>query len=195
MNTLVIVAHPNPMSFNKRGILEAVRSALAAKGASMVVRDLYEMHFNPILSTSDFESLQQGKTPKDIKKEQDYIRWAKNIVVIAPTWWIGRPAILQGYYDRVLSNGFAFEYGPNGAKGLLINEKVLVINTAGTSEPVYDSWPGSKELLKRPTTEGIFNFCGIKEVEHLQFYGIPTSTPEERDQMLEKVVLAVRKME
>jgi NAD(P)H dehydrogenase (quinone) len=191
MNTLVVVAHPNPASFNKNGILPTVLAALAEKGDEVRVRDLYELNFNPVLGPSDFEALGRGEVADDVRVEQEHIRWANNIIVINPTWWIGRPAILQGYFDRVLTYGFAFEYGPTGARGLLTNDKALVINTAGTPEMVFDSWPGSKELLGRPVTEGTMAFCGIANATHLQFYGVVMASPEERAAMLDQVTAAV----
>jgi NAD(P)H dehydrogenase (quinone) len=191
MNTLIIVAHPNPASFNKSGILETVKATLTEQGHEYRVRDLYEINFNPILSGADFAAFQSGTIPADIQAEQDHIRWAKKIVVIYPIWWIGRPAIFQGYIDRVFSYGFAFEYGEAGAKGLLDIDKTLIINTAGTPEHVYDGWNESKQLLGRPSVEGIFYFSGVKQVEHLQFYGLPSSTPEQREEMLAKVKSSV----
>jgi NAD(P)H dehydrogenase (quinone) len=191
MNTLVVVAHPNPASFNKSGILETVKKTLAEKGNEVRVRDLYELNFNPVLSSSDFAGFQSGNIPADIKVEQEHIKWANNIVLIAPIWWIGRPAILQGYYDRVFSFGFAFTVGEQGAVGLLKNEKALVINTAGSPEFVYDGWPNSKELLARPTVEGVLAYSGIKNVQQVQFFGVATSTLEQREEMLAKVADAV----
>jgi NAD(P)H dehydrogenase (quinone) len=191
MKTLVIVGHPNPVSFNKSGILTTVTEALMAKGHEVVVRDLYEMGFNPILSGADFASFQTGQMPADIKAEQDYISWATNIIVIHPTWWIGRPAIVQGYYDRVLAFNFAFTVDQNGARGLLKNEKVLIINTAGTPENIYDGWPDSKALLSRPSVEGVFGYCGIKHVNQLQLFGVAGSSDEQRVEMLNKVKEAV----
>jgi NAD(P)H dehydrogenase (quinone) len=192
MNTLVVIAHPNPASFNKNGILATVKATLADKGSEVRVRDLYEINFNPVLSGKDIEGIQSGNLPADIKEEQEHLTWANNIIVIAPVWWIGRPAILQGYFDKVLTNGFAFKYGPEGPVGLLQIEKALLINTAGTPEPVYDGWAGSKELLSRPTTEGVFYFTGIKQVQHVPLYGIGFSTPEQREAMLAQVAEVVK---
>lgn len=184
MKTLIIVAHPNPASFNKNGILKTVVSQLTSKNHEVVVRDLYEMKFNPILSGDDFASFQTGKTPDDIKKEQEHISWANNIILIYPVWWIGRPAIIQGYFDRVLSYNFAFTVDQNGARGLLNSEKGLIINTAGTSEFVYDAWTNSKQLISRPVTEGVLGYCGVKEVKQVTLYGIAGSTDEQREQIL-----------
>jgi NAD(P)H dehydrogenase (quinone) len=187
MKTLVIVGHPNPASFNKSGIVTTVQETLISKGHEVVVRDLYALGFNPVLSGGDFAAFQTGQVPADIKAEQDYISWANNIIIIHPTWWIGRPAIIQGYYDRILSFNFAFTVDANGSRGLLKTDKVLIINTAGTPESMYDNWPDSKGLLSRPNVEGVFSYCGIKNVQQVQFYGIGTSSAEDRAAMLQQV--------
>jgi NAD(P)H dehydrogenase (quinone) len=187
MKTLIVVAHPNPVSFNKNGILKTVTESLLAQNHEVVVRDLYELNFNPILSGADFAEFQTGQMPVDIKTEQEHISWATNIVLIYPVWWIGRPAIMQGYFDRVMAFNFAFTVDQNGARGLLTLEKGLIINTAGTPEFVYDAWPDSKQLISRPATEGVLGYCGVKNVKQLTFFGVAHSTDEQRAKMLEDV--------
>ena len=187
MKTLVVVAHPNPASFNKNGIVETVVSELKSKNHEVIIRDLYELNFNPILSSADFGAFASGNTPADIQTERDHISWATNIVLVYPVWWIGRPAIMQGYFDRVLGFNFAFTVDENGARGLLQNEKALVINTAGTPEFVYDGWPASKELISRPVAEGVLSYCGIKNVKQLTFFGIVGSTDEQRAKVLSDI--------
>lgn len=187
MKTLVVVAHPNPASFNKNGIVETVVSELKSKNHEVVVRDLYELNFNPVLSGADFGAFAEGNTPADIQTERDYISWANNIVLVYPVWWIGRPAIMQGYFDRVLGFNFAFTVDENGARGLLKNEKALVINTAGTPEFIYDAWPDSKSLITRPVAEGVLGYCGITNVKQMTFFGIAGSTDEQRAQILSEI--------
>lgn len=187
MKTLVVVAHPNPASFNKNGIVETVVSELKIKNHEVIVRDLYELNFNPVLSGIDFAAFAEGKTPADIQTERDYISWATNIVLVYPVWWIGRPAIMQGYFDRVLGFNFAFTVDENGARGLLKNEKALVINTAGTPEFIYDAWPDSKSLISRPVAEGVLGYCGITNVKQMTFFGIAGSTDEQRAQILSEI--------
>lgn len=187
MKTLVVVAHPNPASFNKNGIVETVVSELKSKNHEVVVRDLYELNFNPVLSGTDFGAFAEGKTPADIQTERDHISWATNIVLVYPVWWIGRPAIIQGYFDRVLGFNFAFTVDENGARGLLKNEKALVINTAGTPEFIYDAWPDSKSLISRPVAEGVLGYCGITNVKQLTFFGIAGSTDEQRAEILSEI--------
>jgi NAD(P)H dehydrogenase (quinone) len=94
---------------------------------------------------------------------------------------------MQGYFDRILGFNFAFTVDQNGARGLLKNEKALVINTAGSPEFVYDGWPDSKNLVSRPVTEGVLGYCGISNVKQMTFFGLPSSTDEQREKMLADV--------
>ncbi|MBC7525064.1 MAG: NAD(P)H-dependent oxidoreductase [Flavobacterium sp.] len=73
MKTLIVVAHPNPASFNKNGIVETVISALKEKNHEIIVRDLYELNFNPVLSGADFGAFASGNAPADIQTERDFI--------------------------------------------------------------------------------------------------------------------------
>ena len=187
MKTLVVVAHPNPASFNKNGIVATVVEELKNKNHEIIIRDLYELNFNPILSGADFGAFASGIVPTDIQTERNHISWATNIVLIYPVWWIGRPAIMQGYFDRVLGFNFAFTVDENGSRGLLKNEKAIVINTAGTPEFVYDSWPDSKALISRPVSEGVLGYCGITNVKQMTFFGIIGSTDEQRANILSEI--------
>jgi NAD(P)H dehydrogenase (quinone) len=187
MKTLVVVAHPNPASFNINGIVATVLEELKNKQHEVIVRDLYAMNFNPVLSGADFGAFATGSVPADIQTERDHVSWATNIVLVYPVWWIGRPAMMQGYFDRILGFNFAFTVDQNGARGLLKNEKALVINTAGSPEFVYDGWPDSKNLVSRPVTEGVLGYCGISNVKQMTFFGLPSSTDEQREKMLADV--------
>jgi len=118
MNYLIVYAHPNPKSFN-HAIKERVEAKLKKEKKKYSVRDLYAMKWNPVLGGADFEVMQGGKTPEDIKAEQNYIKEADVVIFIHPIWWFGMPAVLKGYVDRVFSYGFAYEVGKEGVKGIL----------------------------------------------------------------------------
>ena len=72
-NILLIYGHPKtPTSFNY-SLKEKLVSALKNRGHSVLVRDLYEVSFNPLLSSDDLAKLHNGEIPNDIKKEQEFI--------------------------------------------------------------------------------------------------------------------------
>ena len=183
MKHLIVYAHPNPKSFN-HAILETTVRELERKGHQVVVRDLYSLHFNPILSGTDFEVFQAGTVPADIKEEQDHISTADVITMIYPIWWAGLPAMIKGYIDRVFSYGFAYKYSEEGSPvGLLAGKKGLIINTQGTPGEYYDS-TGMTEALKKTSDTGILSFCGIESVGHVFFGAVPAVDDAVRHGML-----------
>ncbi|RMH80373.1 MAG: flavodoxin family protein [Acidobacteria bacterium] len=181
---LIVYAHPNPKSFN-HAIKDRVRQVLESKG-HVEVRDLYELSFNPILSSRDFETLLSGGVPLDIALEQDYIKKSELLVFVYPIWWTGMPAILKGYIDRVFSYGFAYAERDGQLVGLLTDKKVIIINTLGASELDYVP-SGMEECLKKTTDLGVFNFCGMQVLKHIFLYSVPTVSHEERVNMLDRV--------
>ncbi|MFC5652357.1 NAD(P)H-dependent oxidoreductase [Paenibacillus solisilvae] len=186
MNHLIVAAHPNPESFN-HAILQTAVQALKAKGHEVVVRDLYALQFEPVLTLEDFSALRTGQIPSDIKAEQEYIASADVITFVYPIWWTGLPAILKGYVDRVFAYGFAYAYGKDGTiEKLLPGKKGLFINTHGTPGEIYDS-NGMTDALKKTSDVGIFEFCGIEVVDHLLFGAVSQVDDAARKEMLKQV--------
>ena len=181
MKHLVVYAHPNPESFN-HAILNTVVESLQGQGHEVTVRDLYAIGLDPVLK---FEG--KGEISQEIKAEQEYISKADAITLIYPIWWTGMPAILKGYIDRVYSYGFAYQYNAEGGiDKLLAGKKGLIINTHGTPKDIYDSI-GMTEALKKTSTAGIFEFCGIESVGHLTFGSVPSVDDATRKGMLEEI--------
>jgi putative NADPH-quinone reductase len=94
------------------------------------------------------------------KKYQTKIKKADKLIFIYPLWWGSMPAILKGFFDRILTPGFGYYYKKNGLpEKLLKGKKAAVFITSG-SPIIYN------ELLQDRFTFGIskdiLNFCGIK---------------------------------
>lgn len=185
MNVVVLYAHPNPKSFS-HALLETVSGELAAAGHSVVVRDLYELGFDPVLKGSDFTALRSGETPADILREQGFVRDADLVVAVHPVWWFGMPAILKGYIDRVFCHGFAYSFGADGVKGLLKGKKALVLNTTGGDEGGYDGH-GFKDALLKTVDAGVYGFCGMEVVHHHFCFAVQTAGEDVRKSMLDGV--------
>lgn len=192
MDSLIIVAHPNPGSARSMNasILAAAKKILAAKG-NVTVRDLYAMKFNPVLSGADFEKMQQGSVADDVKVEQDLIRKAGRLVFVNPVWWASTPAMLKGYIDRVFSYGFAYAFEGGQIKGLLAGRKAVVINTHGAPAEHYGPM---REAMARSFEDGTLRFCGIEVERHLWFGGALNSDEAARTAAaaeVEKVLAAL----
>lgn len=192
MKNLVVFAHPNQESFGK-GIVNIIVKASKEKKDEVVVRDLYQIGFDPILKSSDFEAFKSGKVPEDILTEQQHIKWADMIIFVYPVWWSSMPAMLQGYVDRVFSYGFAYEYTDGTARGLLKDKRALLFSTTGTSSQVYDE-NGMTEAMKQTKDEGIFGFCGITDVKHVFFGAVPYVDEDMRENYLEEVDRVIKEI-
>lgn len=184
MKTVIIYAHPNPISFNA-ALAEVVQEEMEKLGSQVKVKDLYGMDFNPCLGEEDFKAFRRGDIPADIQEEQDDISWADHLVFIAPIWWINFPAILKGYFDRVFSAGFAYKVTSQGFVGLLNRKKVLVITTSGADRAQAEKY-GMLDVLKA-TIAGIFTTCGFSSCEHINLYAVPSVYDQEREEMLVEV--------
>ncbi len=88
MKNLIIYAHPNSASLN-HFFKQTVVESLQQSGQEVVVRDLNEISFNPVLSLEDMNGQRMGKVTDDVKTEQDFIIWADQIIFIYPIWWTG----------------------------------------------------------------------------------------------------------
>ncbi len=182
MNYLIVYAHSNPKSFC-HAIKEEIEAKIKQDGGKFVVRDLYQLGFNPVLSSQDFVQFIQHKTPDDIQKEQDFIRKADVIILIYPVWWFNMPAMLKGYIDRVFSRGFAYDSKGPIIIGLLRGKKVMVFNTTGGPRFAYYLL-GYKSAIKTSIDAGIFKFCGMKVLLHKFFYAVPAISDSARKKML-----------
>ena len=182
MKHLIISAHPNPQSFN-RALVEEVIKATRQAGGETVVRDLYTLDFNPVLSWRELNASMEGIVPAEIKFEQKLITEADLITFIYPLWWMGFPAILKGYLDRVLSYGFAYQNENNISVGLLGNKKIQQFITMGNSIEKYQQL-GFDKALKSCLVDGLFNFCGITDIQHEIFGNIHLLDETDRQTIL-----------
>lgn len=176
MRHLIIYAHPNENSLN-HSILETVVENLEAQNHEIVIRDLYTIGFDPVLSLEDMQGQRMGKVADDVKLEQDYISWAEQITFIYPIWWTGLPAIMKGYIDRVFSYGFAYRYDQGVQKGLLKEKKAVIINTHGKSQEEYER-TGMNKALTLTSDQGIFIYSGLEVIQHFFFDKADRATPE-----------------
>ncbi len=188
MNILIVYAHPNPASFNK-AILDVVQAEFKQRGDEVKIKDLYVEKFDPVLGENQLALQNEGRVPKDVAQEQANINWADAIVIIYPLWWFDRPAILKGWFDRVFTNGFAFDFESGEIKGLLKGKRALVIVTTGGTEEDFGM---NADQLTRSTTEGTLAFCGITEIVDRVFYSVPLVEDSARQKMLDELKSLVK---
>ncbi|EJS89871.1 hypothetical protein AAUPMC_09371, partial [Pasteurella multocida subsp. multocida str. Anand1_cattle] len=92
--------------------------------------------------------------PAEVKFEHQLIEQANLITLVYPLWWMGFPAILKGYLDRVLSYGFAYKTENEQSVGLLGGKKMQHFITIGNNVEIYKNM-GFAQSLKDCLVDGI----------------------------------------
>lgn len=180
MNLLIVLAHPDPKSFN-HALARGVAGELRARGHRVTVRDLYADGFDPVLPAA--EAARGARVPAAVARQIRALARADGLVIVHPNWWGQPPAILKGWIDRVLRPETAYRFlegdaGEGVPVGLLRAKKALVLNTANTSAAREREVMG--DPLERIWTDCILKFCGVKTVRRKMFRIVVTSTPARR---------------
>lgn len=178
MNHLVVLAHPREGSFT-RGVAAAYMEEVAARGHTIVLRDLYAMDFNPVASAADLAAMRTGVIAPDVAVEMEHVRRADVITFVAPVWWISTPAILKGWIDRVFVFGFAYGYGPDRrVTGLLEGKRGLVFTSSGSTTGEFLQ-TGKLAAIRTQWGIGTVEFCALRLLEHVHFAPVGSrSSPE-----------------
>jgi NAD(P)H dehydrogenase (quinone) len=109
LRALVIHAHPSPQSFAASLCREAA-AALGERGYATQICDLYEENFDPVLPLATFRRYLDATANRDgVELHAERLKAADAVLFVFPVWHDGPPAILKGWFDRVLVRGVAFE--------------------------------------------------------------------------------------
>ncbi|MGI9535694.1 MAG: NAD(P)H-dependent oxidoreductase [Desulfocapsaceae bacterium] len=187
MQVSVILAHPEPTSFN-HAIARKVLETLASEDVRVNFHDLYQEQFEPLLPAE--EVARDVDLPPLVAAHCREISEADLIIVIHPNWWGQPPAILKGWIDRVIRPGVAYEFldgdsGEGVPVGLLQAKLALVFNTSNTEglrehqvfgDPLETIWKNC-----------IFGLCGVADVRRETFAIVITSSEEQRRSWLAEV--------
>jgi len=130
----LILAHPDPLSFN-HAIAQKALDTLENNGHSVYYHDLYQEHFDPILPSAEIPK--EAHLTDTVAQYCDELGHSDGVVIVHPNWWGQPPAILKGWIDRVMRPGVAYEFEENDSGegipiGLLRARAAIVFNTANT---------------------------------------------------------------
>jgi NAD(P)H dehydrogenase (quinone) len=196
MKFLIVLAHPLKDSF-AASVAGAARETLESKGHVVDVLDLYAEDFDPRLS----EAERRGyfDTPYDASAVSDIVRRlqeADGVIFAFPQWWFNFPAILKGYFDRILVPGVAFDHDLKGGRIIpkLNNIKILwALTTTGSPWLVVHAYMGNpvKRLLKR----GIGAFCAKSlNFKMISLHDMDRVTQAKREAHLMRIRRALAKL-
>lgn len=193
MKVLVIVAHPNKASFN-HAIAWTCSKTLSGNGHEVIVHDLYDENFDPLLPFGEFTK--DAALPPQIQRHCDEISQADGIVIVHPNWWGQPPAILKGWVDRVIRPGVAYEFlegdsGEGVPRGLLKAHSAVVLNTSNTGTTREKTVFG--DPLQLIWENCVFGLCGVPTFHRRMFNIVVTSNEVQRREWLSEVVVIINR--
>lgn len=202
MRVLIVYAHPEPQSFNG-AMLRAGTATLTAAGHEVELSDLYAMNFDPVSDRRNFvtaadpkclrlqaeeahASAHDGYAP-ELQREMGKVARCDALIFQFPIWWLGLPAILKGWVDRVFAVGRAYGGGRWFDRGFFAGKRAMCSVTVGGLAPVYTEIGvyGPMEQILHPIHRGILGFAGFTVVEPFVVYGPNRISQEERHAYLE----------
>lgn len=170
---------------------DAASALLSERGWEVVVSDLYKDGFNPVASRGDFTTVadpgrfhyqseqlhahEHDGFAADIRREQARFAEAGLVIFTFPIWWGGPPAILKGWFDRVLAYGFAYIDGRRFDTGFFRDVTCLAgITTGGTPERFSrDGVYGEIETVLWPVQRCVFDYLGFRTLAPFVAYAAP----------------------
>ena len=159
MKTLIVYAHPKTHGHCST-ILSEVERILEHNKISYDILDLYKMKYNPVLHEKEHYTAGNHNISKQNKMIQNLIKKSDKLIFIYPNWWNSPPAILKGFFDRVLTPKFAYEFDKGIPKKLLTGKKAAVFVTSGSKWLLYRIF--EKGLASYLIKKYVLKFCGIK---------------------------------
>lgn len=134
MRVLVLYAHPVETSF-QAALHRRVVEALTRAGHKVDDCDLYAEDFQPVLTREEqlgYHAIPENRVP--VARYVDRLLAAEALVIVSPVWNFAFPAILKGWFDRVLLPGVSFRLVDGKVEPALTNIRaVLAFTSYGSS--------------------------------------------------------------
>jgi NAD(P)H dehydrogenase (quinone) len=181
VRVLVVFCHPRRSSFTGQ-VLDRIVAGLQAAGHDAEVADLYAEGFQPVFVERDYAQFEGGTLDPDILREQQRVERSDAVVLVFPIWWWSFPAMLKGWFDRVWSNGWAYEFANNPNGSLLRPRPFGLIACAASSQDVYHR-RGYAEMLSRQLEVGLLGFCGVSASQLVILNDVGWDADREREHL------------
>lgn len=187
--------------------------ALEVSGNTVTVSDLYALgfqavaqkwdfvttsggHFNYMLEQKHAANLEMSFSP-DILGEIQKLKAADIVLFITPLWWMGVPAILKGWFDRVLAMGVAWDKDKVYENGLMRGKQTMLI--AATGQPAAYFTAGGRHRatpnqLLYPINHTTLAYCGFNVHEPFIALDVIDAAVETRAKILNDLQFRIKNL-
>jgi len=200
--THIVLAHPESKSFNGH-LARIAQDALAVRGWDVSLSDLAAMDFDPREMASHYAALQNserfdaqaeqraasenGTLPKEILEEIARLDTADLVIFQYPMWWHLPPALLKGWFDRVLVYGEVYASQRRFEHGRFTGKRAMLSVTVATSAETYayNGRSGDIDLLLWPVSFTLA-YVGFDVLRPHVAYGVESGLRYSGNDIVEK---------
>lgn len=163
MNVLIVLAHPERSSLNG-GLADIAAERLREAGHQVQLDDLYAEGFDPVehpihyryrVDETYFAPLteqrahyQKRSLSADVKREIARLEWADLVIFQFPLWWHAQPAILKGWFDRVLVYGGLYSGSMRYNRGYFRGKRAMCSVTTGSPETAFQPFGRAGNMVE-----------------------------------------------
>ncbi len=183
MKALVVLGHQKPEGSFCAALAELTVETLRKAGYDVIFKNLYAEHFDPVLTQEELAAKPEN-LPRAVLEDIQQVLDSDLYVVIHPNWWGMPPAILKGWIDRVLRQGFCYAFTADGPVRKLEGRKAVVFTTANTPPEIEINING--DPLENLWKNIVFKTVGVDDCTRINFASVIMSTPEQRAEWLEE---------
>lgn len=165
-------------------IAEPILEALSPRFGNVYRYNLPKMRGLAPITPKSFAERGAGKIPAWALKAARRIASADTIVIAAPFWDMGIPAVLKCFLEQVSLFGITFDDNGKTCVGLCKGAPVLFITTRG-----MDIQTGSLREQASPYLKALASLWGLGKVTTIAAANLDYSSPEEIEAKIQSAVL------
>lgn len=182
MRTLIVYTHPWEGSFN-HFVLEQTIQHLQSQNDTIDVIDLHKDHFKPDYTAEDLRLFSRGEYDDPMAANySERLKRADRLVLIFPIWWFGMPAMLKGFFDKVLLKHHTYDEVDHQLKGLLDIPEALILTTGNVSKEILAQLG---DPIGTNLANAVLKTVGVHHTTWL--HGQTIHLPESREQYLQEI--------
>lgn len=210
MKILFVTATAEPQCFGAQ-IQNQATDLLKNAGHDITVSDLYAQRFPAVSYADDFKTRENaqffslereqafnyknGSLPQEIKDEQAKVKNADLVIFLAPVYWSSPPAIMRGWFDQVMTPGFAYGKDQTFANGPLQGKSAFFVMThAGYLGVANETGVAGKlEDMLKSLHERPLNYSGMQTLAPLSlrppyFKDEPSARQDALDKICNQII-------